>query len=140
MYIIKIIYLAFILFFIKCVVPEDIEKKDVEKVNSPPEILDYSPQAHVQVVQLSDGEPEKELVFSVSVIDPDGDVLRFRWEIMNCDNSVCKLYIPENNSENFRFLARLPQRDVFIGVEVSDGLQNVYNYWIVEIQKGIFPQ
>jgi hypothetical protein len=131
-FIIILMSIAFSTFM--CIVPEDLQTVNGEdSVNQAPIILNYLPTAHVINVNLSDSDPPKEVDFSIEAEDPDGDALSYKWEVLNCNESSCKVNIGATDTEDFQYTASLPARELFIGVEVSDSFHNIYHYWILKI-------
>jgi len=135
----KIILLSTIFFIAMCVVPEDLKTTgDENNINQSPDILNYLPEAHVIDINLSDSDPEEEVEFSIEAFDPDGDFLSYKWEVLDCSDSSCQINIEATDTKNYKYIASLPVRELFVGVEVSDSVNNVYHYWILKIQKRVF--
>lgn len=118
-----------------CVLPENLETTaDENKTNNAPIIISYLPNSHVINITLSDTDPPKEVEFSIEAEDPDGDLLSYKWEVLNCNDSSCNANI-EPDIMRYKYIASLPPKDIFVGVEVSDSVNNVYHYWILKIQR-----
>lgn len=132
------IYIVLIIFLTQsmCVIPEDINTQ--EKVeNSAPLIQYSSPTTHVINIILADTDPERELEFTVEAFDPDGDAVSYKWETIVCEGNACSYNVYPEDTNTYKYTAGLPQKDVFVGLEVSDGLYNVYHYWVIRIQKKV---
>lgn len=125
-----------VLFTSMCVVPEDLQTT-TEGINdnSAPVIVNYSPAPHVINITLSDSDPPEEVDFSIDAQDPDGDILSYKWEVLDCNGSSCEVKIGATDRKSYKYHASLPVKDVIIGVEVSDSVNNVYHYWILKIQR-----
>ncbi len=131
-----IILINIVFLITTCVLPEDLETTaDENNLNNAPIIVSYSPDAHVININLREGDAPKELDFFVDAEDPDGDVLSYKWEVLDCNDSSCKIDIEATDTKNYSYIASLPPKDLFVGVEVSDSINNIYHYWILKIQR-----
>ncbi len=115
--------------------PENLQTtEDGENSNHAPRVLEYLPSTHVINITLSDSYPTREINFSIDAEDPDGDALFYKWEVSDCTASYCKINVV-STEKNYNYIASLPVKEIFVGVEISDSVNNVYHYWIVRIQR-----
>lgn len=130
-----IVLISIVFFTTMCIVPEDLHTTaDENNANNSPIIVGYSPDSHVININLSDSDPQREIDFSIEAEDPDGDLLSYKWEVLDCNDSTCYANI-EADIMRYKYIASLPPKDIFVGVEVSDSVNNVYRYWILKIQR-----
>lgn len=131
-----IILIITVFFTTMCVVPENLQTTaDENNVNLAPNIISYLPASHVININLSDSDAPREVDFSIDAEDPDGDILSYKWEVLDCNGSSCEVNIEPTDTKNYKYIASLPAKDLFVGVEVSDSVNNVYHYWILKIQR-----
>ncbi len=115
--------------------PEDLQTTgNGENNNHVPRILQYLPATHVINVTLSDSDPPEKIDFFVDAEDPDRDVLSYKWEVFDCADSYCRTEV-RSTEKSYTYMASLPVKEIFVGVEISDSINNVYHYWIIRIQK-----
>ena len=98
----------------------------VTPVNDPPEILSYSPtdlELHI--------DQNTSQLFTVNVIDVDGDPLTQTWTLSGVENGVpFSTVVSTTNSLDYYF--NLPGTFI-LDYEVNDGLVSVYLQWTIHV-------
>jgi len=121
-----------------CVLPEDIEDKQIQLYEEPPQIISFSPEAHVIKVAIGNDGVSKPIEFSVEAADPDGDKINYNWEITEtAENGAVSVKQMVSTTKEYTYTATLPAKKLIVGVEVSDQKKSVFVYWIIEVISGV---